>query len=525
LPAADQAQEPAAQQSFEELRNTVINLLESLVEKGVITREQASGMVARAQEQAGKVAATAAATAAAEKDAVRVTYVPESIRRQIGFEVRADIREEVAEDVLQQAMRRGLGSVPEWLRSVKVTGDVRARAERSGYAEGNAVNVYQNFSAINAAGGRGKAGVDALLNTTEDRLRMVGRARLGLAAELGGAWDLELRLASGSAGAVTSTNQTLGAGSARWTTGVDRALLRWNPRFGRDRQEFELRAGRFGNPYFGTSELIWDADLAFEGLTLRYGFDLFQPDAQHYTRGLYLTVGGSPLQEVELSTRDKWLYAAQLGAEIPLGEASRLHVAAGVYDFRNITGRRNALDNTLYDFTAPRFLQKGNTLFDIRNDADTSTNLYALAGEYRLATASLQFDAAAFGSNHLIVGADYVRNIGWKAEEVMARIGYLADERVEGYDVNLTIGRPALTAWGHWRAFGGYRYVERDAVLDAFNDSDFHLGGTDARGYQLGFDLGLAARAWLRLRLLSATEVDGPPLGIDVWQLDVNGQF
>jgi hypothetical protein len=235
--------------------------------------------------------------------------------------------------------------------------------------------------------------------------------------------------------------------------------------------------------------------------------------------------GALPLQETELSTRDKWLYAAQLGTEIPLGEASRLRASAALFDFRNVLGRRNALDSTLYDFTAPRFLQKGNTLFDIRNDADTGTNLYALAGEYRLVAASLQLDAAAFGAQHLILGADYVRNIGWKAEEVLARVGYLPEERVQGYDVNLSFGRPTLAAWGHWRAFGGYRSVQRDAVLDAFNDSDFHLGGTDARGYQLGFDLGLARHAWVRLRLLSATEVDGPPLGIDVWQLDVNGQF
>ena len=70
-----------------------------------------------------------------------------------------------------------------------------------------------------------------------------------------------------------------------------------------------------------------------------------------------------------------------------------------------------------------------------------------------------------------------------------------------------------------------YRYVERDAVLDAFTDSDFHLGGTDAKGYQVGFDLGLSRGIWLRWRYLTANEVDGPPLGIDVWQVDLNGAF
>ena len=54
-----------------------------------------------------------------------------------------------------------------------------------------------------------------------------------------------------------------------------------------------------------------------------------------------------------------------------------------------------------------------------------------------------------------------------------------------------------------------YRYLERDAVLDAFTDSDFHLGGTDAKGYQLGFDLGLSRGAWLRLQV-SDSERDRP---------------
>jgi len=78
---------------------------------------------------------------------------------------------------------------------------------------------------------------------------------------------------------------------------------------------------------------------------------------------------------------------------------------------------------------------------------------------------------------------------------------------------------------GAWRAFVGYRYVEADAVLDAFTDSDFHLGGTDAKGYFLGADYGFTPRVFGRLRYLSANEIDGAPLGIDVLQLDLNAQF
>jgi hypothetical protein len=78
---------------------------------------------------------------------------------------------------------------------------------------------------------------------------------------------------------------------------------------------------------------------------------------------------------------------------------------------------------------------------------------------------------------------------------------------------------------GGWRVFLGYRYLERDAVLDAFTDSDLRLGGTDVEGYYLGGYFGLSDGTFLRLRYLSGNEIDGPPLGIDVWQLDINAQF
>ena len=89
----------------------------------------------------------------------------------------------------------------------------------------------------------------------------------------------------------------------------------------------------------------------------------------------------------------------------------------------------------------------------------------------------------------------------------------------------ITIGADAIRKLHDWQVFVGYRYLERDAVLDAFTDSDFHLGGTDAKGWILGGDYGLARNTWLTLRYLSADEIDGPPLGIDVLQLDLNTRF
>ena len=95
----------------------------------------------------------------------------------------------------------------------------------------------------------------------------------------------------------------------------------------------------------------------------------------------------------------------------------------------------------------------------------------------------------------------------------------------EGYLALLRVGHSSTVAPWEWNVRGGYRRLESDAVVDAFTDSDFHLGGTNAKGFFLGGNLGLAKNAWMGLRYFSSSEVSGPPLNIDVLQLDVNAKF
>lgn len=414
--------------------------------------------------------------------------------------------------------------LPEWIEGVRLYGDMRARIEATTFADGNALRVYRDFNVVNDRGGIGRAGDSALLNTSEDRFRLAGRLRLGLLAQLGNSFKLDARLASGNLRSPVSTNQTLGNYDARWTVNIDKAALLWNPISTAADRELDLRFGRFTNPFVTHTELVWDNDVTFEGLSASFALDLFGRDPARMERGLFVTLGAFPLQEVELSGADKWLYGAQLGGELPLGEQSRLRVTASYFDYENITGVRNAPDSQELDFTAPRFVQKGNTLFDIRNDADPGTNLFALAGGYQLLSANIALDLA-FDATHVVLGGEYVSNIGWDTAQVRSRTALALDARTTGYEAIVTVGRPVLAALGQWRAFLSYRYLERDAALDGFTDSELHLGGTDMQGYLAGIDVGLSRGTWLRLRYQTATEIDGPPLGIDVWQLDLNGQF
>jgi hypothetical protein len=96
---------------------------------------------------------------------------------------------------------------------------------------------------------------------------------------------------------------------------------------------------------------------------------------------------------------------------------------------------------------------------------------------------------------------------------------------VEASQIKLTVGRPIVERKGEWQTSFAYKKIGGNAVLDAFTDSDFHLGGTDARGWILGGAYGLALNTWLSVRYISTDEIRGAPLGIDTLQIDLNAKF
>jgi len=91
--------------------------------------------------------------------------------------------------------------------------------------------------------------------------------------------------------------------------------------------------------------------------------------------------------------------------------------------------------------------------------------------------------------------------------------------------VNFQAGNAALTQFGNWNAGVGYRYVESDAVVDGFCDSDFGGGGTNLKGYTVYGRFALSSRVWLALRWMSANSIAGPTYKDDVIQFDLNAKF
>jgi hypothetical protein len=136
-----------------------------------------------------------------------------------------------------------------------------------------------------------------------------------------------------------------------------------------------------------------------------------------------------------------------------------------------------------------------------------------------------QLDFAAGEGKRAVLTGDYVRNVGFDRAAVSARVGVDIDPQIRGYQLRGAYGTAEVSKPHDWQAFLAYKRVERDAVLDAFTDSDFHLGGTDAKGYILGGSYGLGKNTAVSLRYFSGDAISGPPLAIDVIQLDLSVHF
>jgi Putative porin len=535
LAPAVHAEDAAEKQSMEELRNTVINLLQALVDKGLLTREQAQQLVKQATDKAAADAAALAAKNAAqakeEENAVRVPYVPQIVKDEISKQVAAEVKPEVVADVVKEAKdeKWGVpGALPEWLSRVHVFGDVTFREQSDIFPRDNSQNQIFDYNAINTAGGILKA-TYPFLDTTDDRNRFRLRARLGAEGDISPYLTAFIRLASGSLTSVAgSESQTLGQYGNRYTVGIDQAYIRWNTNT-LDKLSFSSADfGRIPNPWFSPTELVFARDLTFEGVsdTLRLGWGPGGFDRSH----VYMTLGAFPMLEVPLANQEnKWLVGGQIGTNLRFNDgADHLRFGAAYYDFLHVTGQRNLPDSTLLNYTAPAFVQNGNSMFDIVNSTDptNTSNLYALAAHFRLVDLAGNFEHNFSPSYSLAVTGEGVRNIGYNLADVEALTGeQMPSKENTGYVGEVSFGTPVVDRFAAWRMAVGYRYVKRDAVLDAWTDADFHEGGTNADGYYIWTSFGLARDTWLRVRYMSSNEIDGPRYGLDILQVDLNARF
>jgi hypothetical protein len=532
-----------------------LSLIELLVQEGVIDQKKAGKLMAIAEQRAAEKSRSepearkpAEVTATQGQEApepgdVRVTYVPDFVKEEIRRDVRRELRDEVVKEVKSHARSEQWGvpaALPDWVNRFRLSGDLRLRYENDLFASENPRFGYPDWPAINKAGGWSRL-VDPYRNTSHDRDRYRMRLRLALDAQIAEYLRAGVRLTTSNDRSPIANNQTLGQYGKQYEVALDRAFLQYDYVDGKGRELANLWGGRFANPWL-SSDNVYDVDLSFEGVAAAFHLPLGSTPAyrlpnpqgrQTINLGvskpnqLFLTVGAFPLQDVELSAHDKWFWGAQTGLDWVFRDNVRLRAGLAYYDYRNIKARPNALGERTNDWSAPTFFAKGNSLARISNeqDPDLEPRLVGLASDFNVADAIVTLDWQAWGENHVMLTGNYARNLGFDRQEILRRTGLDIVPRTDAYQVRIDVGRPEINQRADWNLWWAYKYLERDSVLDAFTDSNFHLGGTDAKGWSLGFNYGLAQNTWFNARWMSASAINGPPLDIDVLLVDVNSRF
>lgn len=534
--------------------NATINLIRLLVEQGILKQDKADALIAQAQNEAAQAKQAAASTAVAAGPVaapgdVRVQYVPAAVRDQIRDQVKAEVMA-----TAKQENWAAPNTFPDWASRISFDGDIRLRDE-SRYYSGSNSNEIVDFAKLNNNGPydvnpNSSTSLPPLLNTREDRTNLFRlRARLGMKAVISPEWTAGIRIGTGSDNNPVSTTQNLGGGFAKKDIWLDQGYLNWKPT-----DELTLTGGRFANPFMST-DMLYSNDLNFDGVAAIFDHKL------NRDWGVFGTVGAFPVDYTNDTTTsngfdkeesdNKWLYGAQLGAKWAINSNNRLKGALAYYRFDDIQGQRSSpcepwagAPGCDTDGTRAAFMQKGNSVFLLRditpNPANPTTTpqpqFVGLASEFNLLDLNLVWDADLPQDFKLRSQGNYIHNLGYDEGDMRKRSeGQIVnnlnsngeiESGANAWMVQFTLGNALdLKKQGDWNLFAGYKYIQPDALPDGFNDSSFHLGGTNAKGYILGGNYGLAKNVYATGRWMSTEAVYGAPFDIDVLQLEINTRF
>jgi hypothetical protein len=561
---------------------TTVKLIELLVKNGVVTRGQATALLREAQSESGaaptrrkrvrtEVSTTPPAGPPGDEGGapVHVTYVPPLVRDQIAAEVK--------QQVMQEAENEGWADqygAADWTRRIRVGGDFRLRSDDV-FLPGSNYNQFLNFNSINSSANgfdtnpNSNAALPPFLNTNEGRYQPRLRARIFVAAQVADWIDAKIQIATGNDNSPVSENQTLGqlGTFSKYNVYLDLAYLRAKPA-----SWLTLLAGRSYNPFWTTNLLFYD-DLRFDGVAAQVNHPITGNTAGFINAGAFpvfnnaFNFGTLNDTATQLPSHNAYLLAAQGGIDWKVTKDYQAKFAAGYFDFLGVEGSESApcVDpvqagacNT--DATRqPGYESYGNTFIPLRDilvtTADNQTygigktpnpEYYGLASRFGVLDLHGQFKVVTYDPINVTLSADFVDNLAFNRSSIVNRISSgsvgpannlaaLSANGVTGpqvfvggntgYDISLSVGHDNLDRLWDWSASVAYKYLESDAVLDSITDPNFHNGGTNAKGYVINGNLGLARNTYLSTTYYAAQQVSGAPYVADVLFVDLNAKF
>ncbi len=264
------------------------------------------------------------------------------------------------------------------------------------------------------------------------------QARLAMDADLSDGFTTGFRIATGSDDSPVSTNQTLGGSASfgKYSLWLDRAFLNYDPWGAQPWGDLNVSLGRFANPFFSATDLVWYHDLGFDGAALQA-----RRHIQDSAFTPFIVAGAAPTfntdlnfgttNEVKSGSQDRYLLGGQIGTAWAINPNINALFGVAYYDFTNIQGRLSTPCNVLSTATVcstddlrPSFAQNGNTYMTLRNiiptegtgsNMDNSVNqfqYFGLASAFREVDVSGRIDFGYFHPINIVLDGRIRRQHG-----------------------------------------------------------------------------------------------------------------
>jgi hypothetical protein len=322
----------------------------------------------------------------------------------------------------------------DWLNKVTISGDLRLRNER-----------WDNT----CPDGRG------CYDYSRDRFRL----RLALGFEFSPDLMAKVRLDSGN-GDQASANQTETAMSTEKPLWIGQAYMKWRVYNGDNNATLSLMGGKMENPLWtiAANNMVWEPSVNPEGYaekaTYKYGQANLFLNAMQMAADNDKTIG------------DQWLFAQQLGAQVPLSDDFKATVAGAWYAWANTDA--NSLTNGGNPVPAST-----STGYWPGNAMNAYTNAGIPLNKFGVGEVTAELAGKVYGYPISVQGS-YINNM--RSNSALTGTG----QNQTGYKAGVIFNKAAEK--NSWELGYFYKYVESEATVASLTETDWGAGGTNLKG-------------------------------------------
>lgn len=380
----------------------------------------------------------------------------------------AQIKGEIAHEEQSSQQTTFKTLLPDWLNSIKLTGDLRLRDQ------------YQR---IKVPGTTHTLGSNAGYN----RVRV--RARLDFQDQVNDKLKVIFGIStngenSSGVGNPRSNNLTFGGNSNPSENSFNKPQVSVNKAYAiyTPASYLTLEGGKLDNPIWEPAPLLWDPNITPEGGVIQVQKKLNDYITPFSTNALFIIADGTPSSATTSFKTDPYLFLSQNGIK---GNLTKNYYYKTAFSYYGVS-------NPNHDVFGNRPSTSSNPVNNTNTTNAAGTNYlysyYLVGGSAELGVNNpfASFLPVSLRIPQAGVFGQYFQNQDPKHNNAAWQIG--------GY-----AGASKVNGWGTWKLQSYYRVIERDAWLDIFPDTNFYNGATDTKGWVSEFDLGLAKNTYFAL--------------------------